>query len=88
MFEITNISQIHDVPNGNQVIGPLKELNKSCIRFWGNNNILYIGSDCSLENSTLEFKGDNSVIFLSGGNFKHYLNVTELKPKPLLKTPQ
>ena len=76
MIEITNISQLNNLPNGNQIIGPLKEMNKATIRIWGSNNILYIGSDCILENSTLEFKGDNSVIFLAGGNFKHCLNVT------------
>ena len=75
MIEITDISQMHTLTDGNQIIGPLSSLNKSAIRFYGSNNISYIASDCSLENSTIDFKGDNSVIFLSGGNFKHYINI-------------
>lgn len=73
MAAITNIQGLSD---GNQIQGTFPDLTDSRITFTGKNNILYCEPGVSLINSTLQFKGNNSVIYLRSSCFPYQIDVS------------
>ena len=67
--------------NNNLIIGKFPKFQKSQIEIKGSNNILYSDGKVLLNNSTIRFYGDNSLIFLGAGtytaNITVYNNSTE-----------
>lgn len=65
--------------NKNLILGN-PQLQRSNIIFEENtkNNILYCDKDVTLKNSTIRFKGNNSVVFLSKNNYSYFLNKVTL----------
>lgn len=60
----------------NQIIGFKPQLINSNIRFRGTNNRLICEENVILRNSSLDFNGDNSIIFLSSNRNNYLINVS------------
>ena len=73
MQRITRISELNLVEN-NIIIGKPKAMNRSVLEFHGTRNVLFVDQNVNLENASIRFLGDNSIIFLS--NNRH---ITKLK---------
>lgn len=57
----------------NRIIGA-PSISNSMIIFRGSGNFLYCEEGVELENSRINFNGDNSIIYLSKSSHKYYLN--------------
>jgi len=55
----------------NKILGTFPEMDKSAIRFQGVNNVLFCEEHVCLKNSNINFKGDNSLVYLGKSN-RHY----------------
>lgn len=69
------VNLIHEMDNGNKIIGCYPQMQNSSIIFAGTNNILYCEENVRLVDSTLNFKGNNSVIWLGTNRHKYKLIV-------------
>lgn len=73
MESVNNEDQIKSLKD-NKIIGnPI--LNKTKINFAGKGNILYCDTKVKISDSSINFKGDNSLIYLSSSNSNYSLNV-------------
>lgn len=61
--------------NNNLIIGKFPKFQKSQIKIKGSNNILYCDGKVLLNNSTVRFNGDNSLIFLGAGTYTANITV-------------
>lgn len=73
MESVNNVDQIKSLKN-NKIIGnPI--LNKSKINFHGKGNVFYCENKVNIDNTSINFKGNNSLVYLSSTNSKYSLNV-------------
>lgn len=61
--------------DGNKVLGEFPRLENSKITFDGAGNVLYCEPGVRLKNSTIEFRGDNSLVYLSESRHLYFLNM-------------
>lgn len=73
---MVSINDIQGLEDGNQILGVFPNLKNSKICFKGTNNILYCEPGVTLGESTLDFNGDNSVIYLGTNRNEYKISVT------------
>ena len=61
--------------NNNLILGQFPKLKKSQIKIHGNGNILYCDGRVSLQNTNINFLGNNSLVFLKTGKYSN-LNIS------------
>ena len=61
---ITRAEQLHDLPDGNRLIGTAPELEDSVIEIHGSGNILVCHPSVRLVGSKLNFYGSDAIIYL------------------------
>lgn len=61
--------------NDNQIIGDPKLINTK-INFIGKGNVLYCEKNITIKDSNIDFKGNNSVVYLSENRHIYYFKVT------------
>lgn len=61
---VTESNQLLNLDNSNKFIGVLPELKNSKIKFDGVNNIIYCDEGVKISDSSLNFKANNSIIYL------------------------
>lgn len=69
-------NHIQELADGNQILGEFPNLKNSEINFNGANNILYCEPGVTLSESSLDFKADNSVIYLGANRHEYKLTVS------------
>ncbi|MCR5208200.1 MAG: acyltransferase [Eubacterium sp.] len=71
-----SVEELESLKN-NKIIGSENlKMNNSRIMFGGTGNILIVEEGVTLNNSKIEFRFDNSVVYLSSSKHVYYLNVT------------
>lgn len=61
--------------NGNQFIGDIPKLKNTRICIKGSNNILFCEKNVVIENSTITFNADNSLIYLCSGKHRYDISI-------------
>lgn len=74
-MQITDANQLMTL-NENEFIGELPKLTNSQINFIGKNNILICEEGVHLYNSIIDFKLDNSILYLSSNCYNYSVNIT------------
>ena len=75
MSKITDINTYSEV-KGNKIIGAPLQFNDSSVEFFGENNVLVFSPNVTLYKSSFSFKGNNSLIYISGSSESISLNIT------------
>lgn len=73
-MEINDLSKKIKLTDNNKIIGTAELINSKIV-FSGKNNILYLEEDVVLENSSLEFNVDGSLIYLSKNRHPYKVNI-------------
>lgn len=76
MVIVKSKEDINKLTNGNRIKGEAPIFKNSEIRFSGNNNLFYCEPHVILQGVTLDFRGHNSVIYLSSNIYEYKLNVS------------
>lgn len=76
MINITKPEDLHELPENNKFLGTPPVMKGSFIRFNGSGNILFCEKGVRLINSSIQFNGNDSVIFLCENWHDYILNVT------------
>lgn len=74
MIELKNIEDRNKLCDDNVVLGNFPQLSNSKIIFRGKGNILFCESGVTLEDSVIDFNGDNGLVFLGKSRFKYKVN--------------
>lgn len=75
MSKITDINAYREV-KGNKIIGAPLQFSDSFAEFFGENNVLVFSPNVTLYKSAFSFKGNNSLIYISGSIEPVSLNIT------------
>lgn len=75
MSKITDINAYREV-KGNKIIGAPLQFSDSFAEFFGENNVLVFSPNVTLYKSVFSFKGNNSLIYISGSIEPVSLNIT------------
>ncbi len=74
---MSSVCNVYGLTDGNQILGEFPNMENSVINFKGKGNILFCESGVALRDSTLNFKNDNSLIFLGTcGHSSYSLNIS------------